>query len=162
MQKKLQHWQFTITFKPNITCVQKYKLIDKIQDVFRNCVNYKQNKTLDLYYTVEYHKMKRQPYVGMNDTTAPHVHGYIECNKITTATAEIIYDHFKKAYGRSQFYLAEFELAQQSWVDYINKDVQDNDLKYNRQHSFYYNLITLGPTNKNLWERELNIDDDDN
>lgn len=159
MQKKLQHWQFTITFKLNITCVQKYKLIEKIKDVFRNCLNYRQNKTIELYYTIEYHKMKRQPYVGMNDTTAPHVHGYIELDRISKATAEIIYDQFKKYYGRSQFYLAEFELAQQSWVEYINKDVQDNNLKYNTEHSFYLDLKKEGPTSNNLWETEFDIED---
>jgi hypothetical protein len=152
-----QCWHFTITFKGNFTCKQKFKMIENFPKIMHNHVNYRRNKSVIINYSIEYHKRADRS----NNPTAPHIHGVLYCTSLARCASELIYEYFSKKYGKTQFFLQEDTVSQDKWLDYCRKDVEKNNEQYpSIQH--WNQVIYTSPSPKNFWEQPEFINDEDN
>lgn len=145
-----QNWIFTITFKGNMTSRMKYRKIDSLPEHISQFINFRVNKDpVILKYTVEYHKIKGGPFDGEDNTSAPHIHGILTCNRLSMGNSQLIFEYLKKNYGKSQFYLVENPHQLQNWREYIQKDVSRLNEKYNTYN--HDNEVQLVEMDKNIY-----------
>jgi hypothetical protein len=138
----------TLTFNSNMEMEDKFKIIEMFPQIISGQLYHTLNSEYYLRYTIEYHKVDHQP-----DPEAPHVHFIILSNRGLHNTRVRSIRLTLDEIGRSQFYRMT-RLKYQSYLNYIQKEVEWNDAHFNRYHDFelrlekpeqdpYYELDTL-------------------
>lgn len=153
-----QNWIFTITFKGNMTSRMKYRKIATLPECLSQFINFRVNKDpVILKYNIEYHKIKGGPFDGEDNTTAPHLHGILTLKKLSMGNSQLIYEYLSKTYGKTQFYLVENSHQLDNWREYIHKDVDRLNNKYNTfKHD---NEVQLNELSNNIFKEDSDSDD---
>lgn len=138
----------TITFKPQFSVSDKYEMIKNLVAVFKRCE--------DWYYSIEYHKHKRGPNVGLNNSLAPHVHATLKMrdnsfrmNRVKKIDADL------KQYGGTHWQTLHTGEDLVLWDQYIVKDCSDNDVQYHPFQHFHRREDNLKKTIAAILHEEI-------
>lgn len=128
---EFEAYAITLTFRPQIKYIVRMTRIALfrkiIRDAFKNICDY------HLQYSLEYHKYPvTHPFAGQPNPHAPHVHAYLEVYdcEVPQRTIDKIVGEFCRKFGRTQFDQLHSKEDMLRWVEYIQKDVTDNNQRY--------------------------------
>lgn len=138
----------TITFDSNMSIDKKEQKIYEFPVALSNLLGYSKTGDTRYYLAVarEYHKVDGEP-----DPDAPHLHFILYSQHVLPMyRVRAINNLFRESYGRSQFYRMT-PMKTVSYAKYIQKEVNANDVLFNKPH--YYEMNLEQPFND--YEHEL-------
>lgn len=119
-KKEQEAWVFTITMANTISYKKKMNKISKLERFFK-MFKYASKG----FYTIEYHKKKDK--ISSN-YFRPHIHGILYTDKMVEINRKYVVGKLEDFYGRTQFELQEDPEQIETWIEYIQKEVEENDI----------------------------------
>jgi len=123
IEEGFEYYCFTLTFA-HAKAALKFKRINRLPSIIQRILNIE----TEVFYSIEYHKKADRK---SNNYTRPHIHGILKASRLSTAQHFDVETYFKFNWGITQFAIQEDLEEVTGWLQYISKDIEENDNHFN-------------------------------